>query len=67
MGMLSMKLRIWKKKPVFIHHIKNLKDTDLAKQIWKEQLDQDWPGLVKEAKVICSELAIVKACKLKDK
>ena len=56
--MLSMKLRIWKKKLMFLHHIKNLKDTDLAKMIWKEQLDQDWPGLVKEAKGICSELEI---------
>ena len=32
-GMLSMKLRIWKKKLMFIHHITNLNDTDLAKQI----------------------------------
>ena len=57
-GMLSMKLRIWKKKLMFVHHVKNLSDTALAKQVWKEQIRNGWPGLAKEATKLCSELGI---------
>ena len=57
-GLMSMKLRIWKKKVMMIHHLKNLSDSSLAKQVWREQLQQDWPGLAREASIICEELGI---------
>ena len=57
-GMLSMKMRIWKKKILFIHHVKTLEDKDLAKQVWKEQLQQGWPGLAREVQGICEELGL---------
>jgi hypothetical protein len=57
-GMLSMKMRIWKKKILFIHHVRNLDDKDLAKQVWREQHYQGWPGLAREVKGICEDLGI---------
>ena len=57
-GVLSMKLRVWKRKLMFANHLKSLKEGDLAAKIWKEQLTSDWPGLAKEVKKICEDLAI---------
>ena len=57
-GMLSMKVRVWKKKFMFIHHVRKLEDKDLAKKIWKQQVFNDWPGLAREVSGICNELGI---------
>ena len=57
-GLTSMKLRIWKKKVMMIHHLKNLSDSALAKQVWREQMQQNWPGLAREVSKICDELGI---------
>ena len=53
-----MKLRVWKRKLMFANHLKSLNEEDLAAKIWKEQLTSDWPGLAKEVKKICEDLAI---------
>ena len=57
-GMLGMKVRIWKQKLMFTYHLKNLKDGVLAKDVWKEQLQNDWPGLAREVSQICIELGM---------
>ena len=57
-GLLSMKLRIWKRKCMLIHHIKNMENGTLAKQVYSEQMENGWPGLAKEVTVICKELDI---------
>ena len=44
---LSMEMRIRKRKLLFFHHVRNLKNTDLAKHIWKQQHYQGSPGLAK--------------------
>ena len=33
-------------------------ETSLAKEIYEEQLKNNWPGLAKEAKEICEEIGI---------
>ena len=57
-GMLSMKLRIWQKKLMFVHHLKNLSETALENQVWREQNQNGWPGLAKESAEICLSLGI---------
>ena len=57
-GLLGMKYRIWKKKGMLAHHIKNLDSSTLAKQVWTEQRSQHWPGLAKEVSSICAELGV---------
>jgi hypothetical protein len=57
-GLLSMKLRIWKRKCLLLHHIKNMGEETLAKQVYLEQRVNDWPGLSKEVTLICKELGI---------
>ena len=57
-GLLSMKLRIWKRKCMLIHHIQNMEEGALAKQVYSEQRRNDWPGLAKEVTEICKELGI---------
>ena len=57
-GLLSMKLRIWKRKCLLIHHIKNMEDGALAKQVHCEQMENGWPGLAKEVTGICGELGM---------
>ena len=57
-GLLSMKMRIWKRKCMLIHHIKNMDNGTLAKQVYSEQREKGWPGLAHEVTVICEELGI---------
>ena len=57
-GLLSMKLRIWKRKCMLVHHIKNMGMDTLARQVYDEQQRFGWPGLAKEASSICLELGI---------
>ena len=58
--MVTMQTRIEKSKLLLLHHIKNLDDSRLAKQVYKEQSQHGWPGLVTE----CGE--ILKQWNLKD-
>ena len=44
---------------MFIQHVKTLATEDLAKQVRKEQVENDWSGLAREANEICAELGIV--------
>ena len=55
-----MQTRIDKSKLLLLHHIKNLDDFSLNKQVYKEQSEHGWPGLVSE----CGEL--LKQWNLKD-
>jgi hypothetical protein len=57
-GLLSMKLRIWKRKCMLIRHIKSMDSNTLAKQVYEEQVRYGWPGLAKEVSSICQELGI---------
>ena len=57
-GLLSMRLRIWKRKCLLIHHIKNMGEETLAKQVYLEQIENGWPGLSREVTMICEELGI---------
>ena len=53
-----MKLRVWKRKCMMVHHIKNMGMDTLARQVYEEQQLHGWPGLAKEASLICLELGI---------
>ena len=53
-----MKLRVWKRKLIIANHLKPLNEEDIAAKVWKEQQTSDWPGLAKEMKKICEDLAI---------
>ena len=57
-GLLSIRLRLWKRKCLMIHHIKNMEKEKLAKQIYLEQIENGWPDLSKELTLICEELGI---------
>ena len=57
-GLISMKLRIWKRKCLLIHHIKNMEEGALAEQVYSEQRENGWPGLAREVTGICEELGI---------
>jgi hypothetical protein len=50
---ILMQVRIQKSKLALLHHIKNLDESSLAKQIFNEQKSEGWPGLVAE----CDEIA----------
>jgi hypothetical protein len=43
---LTMQTRIDKSKLLLLHHIKNLDHSSLAKQVYEEQSNHGWPGLV---------------------
>ena len=49
---LGIGVRVRKAKLALIHHIRDLDETSLAKQIYEEQLSFGWPGLVEE----CGEI-----------
>jgi exonuclease III len=57
-GVLSMALRIWVEKVMLVRHLRSLEEETLASKIYQEQKKQKWPGLAKEAALICSELGI---------
>ena len=57
-GFLNMSLRIKIEKILLIFHIRSLKEDTLAYRIYKEQIIQNWPGLARETKQICSDLGI---------
>ena len=43
---------------MLILHIRNLEDGAIAKRIYEEQKEKNWPGLVTETDEICKELKI---------
>ena len=43
---------------MLVMHIRSLDEKTLAKKIYEEQKENDWPGLVKETSQICEELGI---------
>ena len=55
---MGMKWRIWQEKVFLLQRIINLDDDTLAKQVYQEGKDHDWPGLWKDVSDICKELVI---------
>ena len=55
---LGMKHRVWKEKLLYVIHLKRLGEQSLAKEIYKEQREQGWPGLAKEVSEICQKLGL---------
>ena len=64
---LTMKTRIDKAKLSLLHHIKNLKKSSLAKQIYDEQNKYGWPGLVSECNEILESWKIPNITKTEQK
>ena len=65
-GMLDMEMRVWREKLVLAHHITGMDEESLARQMYEEQLAQQWPGLAREVEEICDKLGIqnVNSCRL---
>ena len=40
------------------HHLQGLGEDTLARQVWEQQVAQQWPGLAKEVEKICAKLGI---------
>ena len=57
-GMLGIKQRIWIEKINLALFIKQSGKSSLAGRIYREQLDQGWPGLAREVEEICSTIKI---------
>ena len=57
-GMLDMELRVWREKVMLAHHLQGLGEDTLARQVWEEQVAQQWPGLAKEVDDICTQLGV---------
>ena len=55
---LQIKIRIDQAKLNLLHHIKNSDKDTLAKQVYDEQSDHGWPGLVSECRDIMKEWGI---------
>ena len=52
---LGMQVRVDKAKLALLHHITQLDNTSLAKQVYTEQNERGWPGLVAECKKISND------------
>ena len=52
---ILMQVRIQRSKLALLHHIKNLDESSLAKQIFNEQKSEGWPGLVAEGDEIARD------------
>ena len=57
-GMLAMKQRIWTEKINLAQFIRQSGTSSLAGKVYKEQLEQGWPGLVSEVRNICASIDI---------
>ena len=57
-GLRSMKHRVEIEKLMLIHHIKNLNERCLARQVYDQQFKNNWPGLAPEASLICERLGV---------
>ena len=49
---------MWIEKIMLILHIRNLETRAIARKIYEEQKEKNWPGLVTETEEICKELKI---------
>ena len=54
---MKIKQRIWKMKLLLARKILS-QEKSLAKEIYTEQMKNDWPGLAQEVKDICQEIGI---------
>ena len=43
---------------IITYHLKNVKDGVLSNEVWKEPIQNDWPGIAREVSQICMELGI---------
>ena len=57
-GMLAMKQRIWLEKLNLAQFIRQSGSKSLAGKVYREQLEQGWPGLAKEVEEICKEIKV---------
>ena len=57
-GLLSMKHRVEREKLMLVHHLKQMEEGSLARQVYDEQIKNNWPGLATEARVICARLRL---------
>ena len=57
-SLLDMGLRVMMEKLMLVLYIRNLEEDLFARRIYEEQIKHDWPGLAKEARIICEELNI---------
>ena len=55
---VDMKYRIWNEKCQLLARIKCLEEGALAKQIYKQAEENNWPGLGMEVKYICEQIQI---------
>ena len=55
-GLLSMKHRVWVDKLSLVMAIK--RSTGLANQLYREQVEQGWPGLAIETRNICETISL---------
>ena len=46
-AMVTMQTRFEKSKLMLLYHIKHLEESSLVKQLYKEQSEHGWPGLVR--------------------
>ena len=53
-----MKFRIWNQKCQLVLQIKQLDEKSLARQIYEEAEEYNWPGLGKEVREICEEIQL---------
>ena len=58
LGARSMLLRVWQQKILLVHHIRSLENTSLAKMMYVEQVENNWPGLAKETEELCEKLEV---------
>ena len=56
--MKSMKWRVWEEKCLLVIRVQNLEEGSLAKLIYEEAEENNWPGLGRETRQICQELQI---------
>ena len=57
-GLMEMGLRIKMEKLMMILHMRSLGNEALARKVYEQQKENQWPGLAREAKRICEELGI---------
>ena len=57
-----MKWRIWEEKLLLVKAIKMLEDDMLAKEVFKQQLEMNWPGLTREDREICEAIRLPDVC-----
>ena len=53
-----MSLRVWREKVLLVLSLRALDEVTLARRIYEQQLEHEWPGLVDETNTICQELEI---------